>query len=81
MDYRTDQILAPSDVKRWAPFELARSFDRWLDARGIDYLEVGEGQELECLRFEWLRRHGGELDRLRFEWLGGEPGAKQRAQT
>jgi hypothetical protein len=71
MDYRTDQIPAPSDVKRWAPFELARSFDTWLDARGIDYLELGEGEELDRLRFEWLRRHGGELDRLRFEWLGG----------
>ena len=63
------RIPAPPDVGEWASFELARSFDTWLAARGIDYLDLREGAEVERLRSEWLTRDGGEVDRLRLEWL------------
>ena len=71
-------ILVPPDVGEWASFELARSFDNWLMARGIDYLDLGEGAELDRLRSEWLGRHGGEVDRLRFEWLRMADGSLAR---
>jgi hypothetical protein len=74
-------IPAPPDVGSWAPMELTKSFDRWLLAHGIDYLGLKEGEELDRLRSEWLRREGGELDRLRFEWLRSETRAKRSAQV
>jgi hypothetical protein len=81
MDDSAAQIPAPPNVKDWAPFELARSFDSWLSVRGIDYLDLGEGGELDRLRSEWLHREGGERDRLRFAWLRREAGASPRTQT
>jgi hypothetical protein len=69
MEYSAAQIPAPPDVSAWASFELTRSFDRWLQARGIDYLDLGEGHRLDRLRSEWLSRDGGEIERLRSEWL------------
>ena len=69
MDERAAPIPAPPDVGEWASFELARSFDTWLAARGIDYLDLGEGAEVDRLRSEWLGRKGGEVDRLRSGWL------------
>ena len=82
MDQRSAQIPAPPDVGEWASFELARSFDTWLAARGIDYLDLGEGAEVDRLRSEWLGRKGGDVDRLRFEWLrmtgGPRPAERSR---
>ena len=69
MDERAARIPAPPDVAEWAPLELARSFDTWLAARGIDYLDLREGREVDRLRSEWLGRKGGEVDRLRSEWV------------
>jgi len=69
VDEHSARIPAPLDVGEWAFFELARSFDTWLAARGIDYLDLREGPELDRLRSEWLDRKGGEVDRLRSEWL------------
>ena len=72
MEYSTAQIPAPPDISAWASFELAKSFDRWLQARGLDCLDLGEGDELDRLRSEWLSRDGGEVDRLRCDWLRRE---------
>jgi hypothetical protein len=58
MDHPAAQIPAPPDVEHSAGFELARSFDRWLRGRGIDYLDLEEGGELDRLRSAWLRRGG-----------------------
>jgi hypothetical protein len=69
VDQRSAPIPAPPDVGEWASFELARSFDIWLAARGIDYLDLREGAEVDRLRSKWLGRKGGDVDRLRFEWL------------
>jgi hypothetical protein len=69
VDERAARIPAPPDVAEWASFELARSFDIWLAARGIDYLDLQERAEVDRLRSEWLGRKGGEVDRLRSEWL------------
>jgi hypothetical protein len=69
VEERAARIPAPPDVGEWAPFELVRSFDTWLAARGIDYLDLREGAEVDRLRAEWLARKGGEVDRLRSEWL------------
>jgi hypothetical protein len=71
MEYSPVQIPA-ADISAWASFELAKSFDRWLQARGIDCLDLGEGRRLDRLRSEWLGRDGGEVDRLRSEWLRTE---------
>jgi hypothetical protein len=51
----------------------------WLQARGIDYFALEEGDELDRLRSEWLRRAGGELDRLRSEWLRRSGAALEQA--
>jgi hypothetical protein len=68
-----EPVPHPATVADWVPFELARSYDRWLRAHGIDYLDLEEGGELERrLRAEWLHRKGGEVDRLRSEWLRRE---------
>jgi len=77
VDQRPARIPAPPDVGEWASFELARSFDTWLASRGIDYLDLREGAEVDRLRSEWLGRKGGEVDRVRSEWLridGPPPG-------
>jgi hypothetical protein len=67
-----EPVPLPPTVADWVPFELARSYDRWLQAHGVDYLDLEEGGELERrLRAEWLHRKGGEVDRLRSEWLRG----------
>jgi hypothetical protein len=79
VDHLAAQIPAPADVTDWASFELARSFDMWLQARGIDYFALEEGDELDRLRSEWLRRAGGELDRLRSEWLRRSGAALEQA--
>jgi hypothetical protein len=69
VDERPARIPAPPDVGEWVSFELVRSFDTWLAARGIDYLDLREGADVDRLRAEWLGRKGGEVDRLRSEWL------------
>jgi hypothetical protein len=68
VDKRPARIPAPPNVGEWASFELVRSFDTWLAARGIDYLDL-RSAEVDRLRAEWLGRKGGEVDRLRSEWL------------
>jgi hypothetical protein len=67
----------PPDVSEWAPFELALSFDTWLAARGIDYLHLRDGREVDRLRSEWLARKGEDANRLGSEWLrtAGGPSA------
>jgi hypothetical protein len=71
MEYSTAPIPAPTS-QPGPPFELAKSFDGWLQARGLDYLDLGEGDELDGLRSEWLSRDGGEVDRLCSDWLRRE---------
>jgi hypothetical protein len=69
VDERPPRIPVPPDGGEWISFELVRSFDAWLAARGIDYLDLREGAEVDRLRAQWLGRKGGEVDRLRSEWL------------
>jgi hypothetical protein len=69
VDEQPARTPTPPDVGERISFELVRSFDTWLAARGIDYLDLREGAEVDRLRAQWLGRKGGEVDRFRSEWL------------